>query len=117
MGTGRACWYIFGEIGQGQKDGQGDGQGGGRRPKTVCLGPFLGQNEAQTAANKIVDWLCDTPEPIRLFTSDLQKAKQIYKAKMSQSSGQLGISLRPIHSANTKKASRFERIKESRGIE
>jgi hypothetical protein len=113
MGNGRLCWYIFGEIGQGQSDGQG----GSRKARTVCLGPFGSQNEAQTAANKITDWLTDTPEPMRYFTSDLQKAKMMYKAKMSQSSGQLGISLRPIHSANNKKTSRFEQIKESRGIE
>jgi len=102
MQRGRLAWYIFGPI-----------QG-----KTVALGPFISQNEAQTAANRITDWdLGEAPVPISLASRELAKAKQMYKAKMSQSTGQLGISLRPIRNANNRKTSRFEQIKESRGID
>lgn len=105
---GRLAWYIFGEVGEGD----------GRKPRTVCLGPFSNQNEAQTAANKITDWSTgQPPEPVRYFSCDMQKVKMMHKAKMAQASGQLGVSLRPIYSANNKKTSRFEQIKESRGIE
>jgi hypothetical protein len=98
---GRLAWYIFGPVSR----------------RTIALGPFLSQNEAQSAANKITDWDDEVPIPLSLPTRELAKAKQIFKAKMSQSTGQLGISLRPIRNANNKKTSRFEQIKESRGIE
>jgi hypothetical protein len=99
---GRIAWYLFGQISH----------------KTVALGPFLNMNEAQTAANKIVDWDSgEPPIPESFNTRELQKAKQMYKAKISQSTGQLGLSLRPIRNANNKNTSRFEQIKQSRGIE
>jgi hypothetical protein len=77
----------------------------------------MSQSEANTAANKINDFV-NEPEIVSYRTSDLAKAKGIWKSAQSQKTGQLGIALRPIYRPEgDKDMSRFDRIKESRGIE
>jgi hypothetical protein len=97
----RLGYFIFGSINK----------------KVCCLGPFRSDNEAQSAANKITDWDGGCAEVEKWMTTDIARAKQMHKAKMAQSSGQLGMSLQPIRNMNSKKTSRLDQIKESRGIE
>lgn len=103
---GRLYWYVFGTIG---------GQNG-KPPKTVGLGGYRTENEARTAANNVNDW-ADEYQVCSYRTVQLSVAKSCYRAERTQKTGNLGISLMPIRSANNKKASRFEQIKQSRGIE
>jgi hypothetical protein len=107
---GRLHYYIFGAVGFAKGDGSGT------VGKSIALGPFRSDNEAHTAANNINDWVNDY-EVCSYRTSQLAVAKSCWKAEKAQKTGNLGISLQPIRSGNSKKTSRFEQIKESRGIE
>ena len=112
MLRGRTHWYVFGVISSTNKDGEKVGGG-----KTVGIGPYRTESEARTAANNINDWAGGENEILAFKTSQLQCAKSCYRAMKSQQTGNLGITLQPIRSAGNKKTSRFEQIKESRGIE
>lgn len=72
-------YYIFGSI----------------NSKTVCQGPFATESQANEVASSIRDW-DDSWSVERFKTSDLQKAKSMYRAKMSQYTHQLAPTLLPI---------------------
>ena len=110
MLRGRMCHYIFGAVGVAKGDGSGS------VGKSIALGPYRTESEAHTAASNINDWVNDY-EICAYRTSQLAVAKSCWKANKAQKTGNLGISLQPISSGNNKKSSRFEQIKESRGIE
>jgi hypothetical protein len=104
--SSRLCWYIFGVVSNDRY---------AQRP--VAQGPFGSQSEANTAANKITDFVND-PEILSFRTTQLAVAKSQWKSLQSQKTGQLGIALRPVYRAEgDRDMSRFDRIKESRGID
>jgi hypothetical protein len=75
----RYWWYIFGSI----------------NGRTIALGKYQSESEAQTAANNINDW--DSDWVVKQYrTEQLSVAKQMRKAELSQETGRLGLSLQPM---------------------
>lgn len=93
-------WYTFGMV----------------KGKMMALGPAKSEGSARSAANNINDW--DTEPEIKMYrTIQLSVAKACFKYEKSQQTGSLGMSVMPIRSVSNKKTTRFEQIKENRGIE
>jgi hypothetical protein len=78
-------FYIFGRVGG----------------KVIAQGGFTAESEADSVASSIHDW-DDGWEIKRYRTTDLQRAKSMYRAEMSQTMGQLAPSLLPIHKRREK---------------
>jgi hypothetical protein len=88
--SGRNYYYIFGRI-------------GGRM---VAQGGFNNESKANDVASAITDW--DDSWTVEAFkTIDLQKAKSMFRAKQSQSTGQLAPTLLPIRSKKVRKDEQY----------
>jgi len=75
----RTFYYVFGNV----------------NGKPICMGGFQTENEANNNAEAVKDWDGDwVVESYR--TSQIAVAKSCHKQKLSQTTGLLGDSLKPI---------------------
>jgi hypothetical protein len=78
-------YYIFGRVGG----------------KIIAQGGYSTEGEANDVARSITDWDDNDWEIKRYKTIDLGRAKSLYRAEMSKSSGQLAPTLLPIRVRKT----------------
>ena len=86
----RTYFYVFGSI----------------NGKAICMGGFSSDNEAQNAANNVKDWDNGDWMVESYRTSQIAVAKSCHKQKLSQSTGLLGESLKPIRARHVDKMKR-----------
>ncbi|MFA5049278.1 MAG: hypothetical protein WC516_09705 [Patescibacteria group bacterium] len=87
QGVSRTYYYVFGRI----------------NGKSICMGGFSSDNEAQNAANNVKDWDEGDWSVESYRTSQIAVAKSCHKQKLSQSTGLLGESLQPIRARHVEK--------------
>jgi hypothetical protein len=102
------CWWIIGRV----------------SGKTVFTGPYRSESEALSKANNIQDFDLGDFDVKHYPTSDMARAKSMYKAQLTDKSGLMGNAFMRIGNANSDKAvkntghlDRLNKIKAQRGIE
>lgn len=97
---GQPSWFVIGRV----------------SGRWVFDGPHVTEAKALEKGASINDWDSNDWEARMFHTSDMRQAKAIWKSEQAEKTGSMGQSLQPIRGTKTDRKTRFDELKEARGL-